>query len=118
MDINEIINNLCDKLGTTAELLIPEYAKMKIASSIAELIISSVIIAVYAFLAKKVYKWMCDNEIDQYDDVFVWILIGGILGAVVAAICVVCIIVDVTEIAKYTASPVAAFTEEMLKKIK
>lgn len=33
-NINEIIDNLCNKLGTTAEYLIPEYAKMRIADGI------------------------------------------------------------------------------------
>ena len=29
-NVNDIINNLCEKLGTTIEYIVPEYAKMKI----------------------------------------------------------------------------------------
>lgn len=37
-NINEIIDNICLKLGTTAEFLIPEYAKMRIAESILSMV--------------------------------------------------------------------------------
>lgn len=118
MDINEIIDNLCNKLGTTAELLIPEYAKMKIASSVVEIIISAVIIAALVFIAKKVYKWMRDNEIDKYDDAFFWIVLCGVCGVGGAAVCAINIMVNVIGISKFVTSPVAAFIEEMLKGLK
>lgn len=120
MDINAIIDNLCNKLGTTAELIIPEYAKMKIAIGITQIIICAVLIAAVAIGAKKVQKWMRENEIGQYDDEFVGvgIFMGSIVSAVVVVACVLRIVCDIESVVRFTTSPEAAFVEEMLSKIK
>ena len=42
-DVNTIIDNICSKLGTTVEMVVPEYAKYMIASKVISLIIGMVI---------------------------------------------------------------------------
>ena len=51
VDVNEVINNICDKLGILASELVPEMGKMKIAESECIIIITFImlIIAVIVF---------------------------------------------------------------------
>ena len=56
-DVNSIINNLCDKLGTTAAKLIPEMAGYQIAKFSIWLVISIIFIAIAVGFTVKLY-WM------------------------------------------------------------
>ena len=55
-DINSIINNLCDKLGTTANKLIPEMAGYQIAKHSIWLVISLIFIGVCIGLTIKLLR--------------------------------------------------------------
>ena len=56
-DVNSIINNLCDKLGTTASKLVPEMAGYQIAKHSIWLVISLIFIGVAVGLTIKLL-WM------------------------------------------------------------
>lgn len=60
-DINSIINNLCDKLGTTANKLIPEMAGYQIAKHSIWLAISIIFIGVAIGLTIRLL-WMRKND--------------------------------------------------------
>lgn len=60
-DINSIINNLCDKLGTTANKLIPEMAGYQIAKHSIWLVISLIFIGVCIGLTIRLL-WMRKND--------------------------------------------------------
>ena len=76
-DVNTIIDNICDKLGTTVEMVVPEYAKYMIADKLITLIIgiglmifATVLMHMWATsLKKKIaeYKEEYDRE-DWYDE--------------------------------------------------
>lgn len=55
-DVNNIINNICEKLGTTASKLIPEMAGYNIAKSSIWLIISSIMLIASVLLIIKIVK--------------------------------------------------------------
>lgn len=56
-EISEVINVLCEKLGTTGQYLIPELMKMNIAEDIILGIISLIIIIVSIYFLPKVWKY-------------------------------------------------------------
>lgn len=60
-DVNNIINNLCDKLGTTASKLIPEMAGYQIAKHSIWLVISLIFIGVAIGFTIKLF-WMSKNN--------------------------------------------------------
>ena len=55
-DVNSIINNLCDKLGTTASKLIPEMAGYQIAKGLMGLVFSSILLIIAVCLVIKMIK--------------------------------------------------------------
>ena len=62
-DVNSVINNLCDKLGTTASKLIPEMAGYQIAKHSIWLVISLIFIGVaIGFTIKLLWMRKNDNE--------------------------------------------------------
>lgn len=60
-DVNSIINNLCDKLGTTASKLIPEMAGYQIAKHSIWLVISLIFIGVAVGFTIRLL-WMKKND--------------------------------------------------------
>lgn len=60
-DVNSIINNLCDKLGTTASKLIPEMAGYQIAKHSIWLVVSLIFIGVAIGFTVKLL-WMHKND--------------------------------------------------------
>ena len=62
-DVNSVINNLCDKLGTTASKLIPEMAGYQIAKHSIWLVVSLIFIGVaIGFTIKLLWMRKNDNE--------------------------------------------------------
>ena len=60
-DVNSVINNLCDKLGTTASKLIPEMAGYQIAKHSIWLVVSLIFIGVAIGLTIRLL-WMKRND--------------------------------------------------------
>ena len=118
-NINEIIDNICLKLGTTAEFLIPEYAKMRIAESIiymaafAALTFAAVCVLKSLVKAVKPGGFFYENGMEE---------MASIVGGGVLLMCVVIFLIVFVDsaccLSRYAASPTAAFVNEMLKSIK
>jgi len=70
-EISEVINVLCEKLGTTGQYLIPELAKMNIAEDIIWGIVSLVITIVSIYFLPKAWKYDKNNE-EEYT---FWVII-------------------------------------------
>lgn len=73
-DINSIINNLCDKLGTTASKLIPEMASYQIAKHSIWMVVSLIFIGVAIGLTIRLL-WMRKNDlypdqVRELDEIF------------------------------------------------
>lgn len=67
-EISEVINVLCEKLGTTGQYLIPELMKKNVAEDIVLGIISLIIVMVSIYFLPKVWKY--DKEEYSY-----WVII-------------------------------------------
>lgn len=69
-EINEVINTLCEKLGTTGQYLVPELAKINIAEGIIWGIVSLIIVIVSIYFLPKAWKY--DKNNGEYS---FWIII-------------------------------------------
>lgn len=69
-EINAIVNNLCDKLGTSAKLLIPELARLRVVESVTLLIIFFVILVIGLYFLPKAWKYDHREKKRWYDDSF------------------------------------------------
>ena len=111
-NINEIIDNICAKIGTAAERMIPEYARMKVASNTVLLMFSVVVLAVSIVAVRYAYRWY---KKDEYDDTRSYVLIGTSVFTVSAVLLFLILgIYALMTIIKYSTAPHAAFIEEML----
>ncbi len=68
-EINVVIDNLCNKFGTTIERLIPELAKAGIASSIFHIIIFGFFSLCSVYVVYRLVKFFLAN-VDEYIDDF------------------------------------------------
>ena len=59
-EINDVVNNLCEKLGTSMDRLIPELVKLGITESFMTFIISVAIFSAGMYFLPKAWKY--DNE--------------------------------------------------------
>lgn len=123
-DVNAIIDNICNKLGTTVEMVVPEYAKYMIASKLVTLIIG-VVIAFFATtlmnmmltsLKKKIAKYKEKYERDDWwdEDWVVPYVIGGIVLIFVGIVGTI-ILVDGLNFVPWLISPQGAFIAEVMK---
>lgn len=80
-EINEIINNLCDKLGTSAKYLIPEMEKLNIAQDVFMVIFTAIMLAICGVMTVKAWKYDHSDGRDFFDDSCFTLLPFGI-GAV------------------------------------
>ena len=60
--INAVINNLCEKFGTTTQFLVPEIAKYEIATDVVGIIFSTVLIIILVIIVVRSHRVM------EYDD--------------------------------------------------
>lgn len=107
-EINIVIDNLCDKFGTTVENLIPELARHHIAMQIMGIVICAVVIFVGVGLYHKGIK-----TDDFYADD--WLIAIGIFLAVVATFVAFILVVLLTG---WIASPTAAGISSLMKLLK
>lgn len=115
-EVNAIINNLCDKLGTSAKLLIPELARLRIVESAVLLAIFLVILIVGLYFLPKAWKYDHRKE-DGYQyscDDSVWFL----LPCVITFVGFIGTMVHVFELAGWLASPTAKAILEIIRMVK
>lgn len=115
-EVNAIINNLCDKLGTSAKLLIPELARLRIVESAVLLAIFLVILIVGLYFLPKAWKYDHREE-DGYQyscDDSVWFLAP----CVITFVGFIGTMVHVFELAGWIASPTAKAILEIVRMVK
>ena len=105
-EINAVIDNLCEKLGTTAQCLIPEMAKMGIAEAIVGIIFSVIILAVLIRLFPKTLK-RDDKECSSW----------SIVLAVVMVADVIILWCSVYDLAGWITSPTAKAVKEIINTV-
>ena len=110
-NVNSIINNLCDKLGTTVDYLIPEMAKYYITRHTVGVIISIIIIIILCIFLTIIYKSMKNGDIDY--DIPDYLFLFGI-ATIVEFIPFFIFVYNLTELSGYLASPTAAVIKEIL----
>lgn len=69
-EVNAIIDNLCEKLGTSAKILIPELARLRIVESAVCLFIALIILAVGLITLPKAWRYDHREDKDRFDDSF------------------------------------------------
>ena len=116
-EVNAIINNLCDRLGTSAKLLIPEIAKLRIVESVVMLAIFLVILIIGLYFLPKVWKY--DHRIDedgyQYScDDSVWFIVPS----VITFVGFIGTTIHVFELVGWFASPTTKAILEIIRMVK
>lgn len=123
-DVNAVIDNICNKLGTTVEAVVPEYAKYMIASKLTALIIG-VVIAFFATALMNMLTTSLKRKIAEYKEKYErddwwdenWVVphvIGGIVIIVVGIIAFV-FISSGLDIIPWIVSPQGAFIAEVMR---
>lgn len=125
-DVNVIIDNICNKLGTTVEAVVPEYTKYMIASKLVTLITGVVITFIAAKLTsmmltsikKRIAEYKEEYDGDDcldlfYEDWFVPYIFGSIALIFVGAAGIVTLI-NGLDIIPWIVSPQGAFIADMM----
>lgn len=124
-DISVIIDNICSKLGTTIEAVVPEYAKYMIASKVISLIIGVVIAffatvlmhTLMASLKKKIaeYKEEYGSTDDWWSEDWAisYIVSYGVI--IIIGIIAVAFIVSGLDFIPWLISPQGAFIAEVMR---
>lgn len=112
-EINAIINNMCDRLGTSAKLLIPELARLRIVESAVMLASFLVILIVGLYFLPKAWKYDHREDKKSCDD-SVWFL----LPCVITFVGFIGTMVYVFELAGWIASPTAKAILEIVRMVR
>ena len=110
-EINEVINNLCDKLGVAAEYLIPEMARVHIAQNIAMMITAFIISMFFVVVGIVIWRNIKKDEYPDYDPLFIYSL-ASLLPIVITS-CV--FFSSLYNLAGWIASPTAMTVTELAK---
>lgn len=111
-EINEIINNLCEKLGTSAKYLIPEMAKLNIAQDVFMIVFTAIMLAFCVVMTVKAWKYDHRDEHDFEDSCFTLIPAGiGVLMFVI-------FFVRLYNLIGWLASPTAMAIKEIARMVK
>lgn len=75
-EINAVIDKLCEKLGTSAQFLIPELAKLRIVNSAVMVVIGLCITVVGIYFLPKAWRYDHRKDRNSFDDSF-WVAAPG-----------------------------------------
>ena len=112
-EVNEIINNLCEKLGTSAKYLIPEMAKLNIAQDVFMVIFTAIMLALCAVMTVKAWKYDHRDGQDFFDDSCFTLLPFGI-GAVMFFI----FLISMYDLIGWLSSPTAMAIKEIARTLR
>ena len=113
-EINAVINNLCNKLGTSAKLLIPELVRMHIAQGIFLSAVSAVIFIICVYFARKAWTYDHRDDKSMWENDSCWIIIPMVVG--IGSF--VWLSTAVYELIGWIASPTAMAIKEIARMIK
>lgn len=112
--INAVINNLCEKFGTTAEFLLPEITRYELVAYGFKTLVSLTVFIIFLIFAKKSWKM----AVDAQDNDSIW------WGVMMSCICIAGFILifslygNATEFVGWLASPYGALAHMVLKMLK
>lgn len=110
-EVNNIINNLCEKLGTTVTNLTPEMARM----NIAEDMVAIVITALFAIGIAIFWRWANSGKHDFDED---WLAVVMFILLLICAVGVaLCAFDFIPDLVKWAVAPKARMAEYILKAI-
>ena len=110
-EINEIINNLCEKLGTSAKFLIPEMARRYIAQGIFSSVVSAVIFIICIYFARKAWAYDHRDNNSMWENDSCWIILPMVIG-----LCsFIWLSTTVYNLIGWVASPTAMAIEEIVR---
>lgn len=102
-EINAVINNLCEKLGTTAYALIPEIAKRETAQLAAAVLIELMVFIVCLSWLPRAWRYDHREDKDWSED-SMWTLLPGIVGL----FAFIALATSITSLVGWIASPTAS----------
>jgi hypothetical protein len=112
-EINAVIEKLCEKLGTSAQFLIPELAKLKIVNSTVMVVIGLFMTVVGVYFLPEAWRYDHREDKDRFDD-SMWVLAPGsvtLVGFVVLA-------TGIYALAGWIVSPTASAVLEIVNMLK
>lgn len=117
-EVNSIIDNLCEKLGTTISDLTPEMARMNIAENITVIVFTILLVLVTIILGFKVIKRKGSSLYDDNDWVsIIASIITGTLIVFSALGIMLCLVVFIPDTIKWIVAPNARMAEYILNNI-
>ena len=112
----EALEKLCEKIGVTAEQIVPEVSRYLTVRYAAELIVCVVIFVVSLTVALKVWKRNSDKGLSDMGDM-VWGVVGGtVVGGAVAFFMAIIVWALVIELIGIAVSPTSAVVRYLLGK--
>ena len=111
-EVNIIIETLCEKFGTTIQLLAPEMAKMNIIENIVIVAICGIIIIFLSKLIKKLIKRYKENPYDDFN--IIWLIFAPIA----TAISIIILCVSLVELFGWIVFPTGKMIEEIIGMLK
>lgn len=113
-EINAVIDNLCNKLGTSAKFLIPELARMHIAQGIFSSVVSAVIFIICIYFARKAWAYDHRDDNSMWENDSCWIILPMVVG-----ICsFIWLSTAVYDLIGWVASPTAMAITEIARMVK
>lgn len=113
-EVNEIINNLCDKLGTSAKFLIPEMARMHIAQGAFMSILSLAVFVACIYFARAAWAYDHRGGDSMWENDSCWILLPMLIGLA----SFICLADTVCTLLGWLASPTAMAIKEIVRMVK
>ena len=112
-EINAVIEKLCEKLGTSAQYLIPELAKLRIVNSAVMAVIGLFITVVGVYFLPKAWRYDHREDKDRFDDSF-WVALPG----AITFAGFIFLITGIYNLAGWIASPTASAVLEIVNMLK
>lgn len=117
-EVNEVINNICDKLGYAASEITPEMARYMIAKDTFTVLASALVCAICVAVAIKMIKVIRKHKEDDpwSDDTLEGFICGGCV--IVAFISATMLLTYGADLIGWIASPKASMVQYVLNAIK
>lgn len=116
-DINEIVNTLCARFGTTVEFLIPEMGRYMVAIKFAHLLFSLTLFIILILILRWSFR-LSKQYFDKYNDIPACYVATDILGSISSIILGCMLYSDIVDFAGWMASPYGATVAMILEQMK